>query len=160
MANYYSYQPGLGLAIGGTVIRFKGHWLTLDDVQLEAELRSHPNYGNLFLSEEDKREREKPDPKVEEDLLAKAMETLKSIPGVAPAQILESEPSQEPSLEQSEPKANMFTAEAKLPSLTEVTRMKKDELIGLAEIMGVDFDENDTAAIIRRKVRSEIKQRT
>jgi len=135
------------------------------DAQVNAAIKASPEYNRTIISEEDKIIRDTPDPKVEADLVERAMKVLGDLEGVKPSALTPSLPpapplpppsqppvekSQEQELEQSEP----------IPTLTVVSRMKKIPLVAFAEKYDVDWQESDTVAILRRRVKSWIKLNT
>jgi len=169
--------PNLTLRIHGKAFEFRNgrHPVkanaTVTDEGDIAKLKSHPDYGKAFITEEDEAERKRKvaeasamSPKEEAALVASAMKALEHIPGVTPSALTVSphqevkppesgtltvRKSQEQSSEQSEP----------VPSLTAVSRMKKKPLLALGVRLGVeDLNEQDTVPILRRKVKSFIKQ--
>ena len=113
--------------------------------------------------------RDTPSPKAEKDLIARAMKSLTEIPGLIPSELTQSQSpkedlakSQARTSEQSEPDTSLMDLDdvpvVEVPSLTRVTRMNKDTLLEVADLLDIDVHEGDTVAILKRKVRSYIKQ--
>jgi hypothetical protein len=160
---FHSAIPNITLYVHGYVIKFKdGRYpphrkaFCTDEGEIAA-IKNHDSYGKTIESNVDREERLTPDPKVVEDLQAKALERLKDIPGVVPSELMESSPHEDPP-----PKSQKQESEPQqqAPSLTEVSRMNKSSLTGLADSMGIEVTSSDTVVILRRKVRSWIKQNT
>ena len=126
-------------------------------------LKGCPEYMKTIISEEDKIIRDTPDPKVTEDLISLAMERLSEIPGVTPSELIPSNPQEEVQAKSQAPTSVPLehatsSTDLRIPSLTIVQRMKKDDLFTVADDLGIDVHEGDTVAILRRKVKSFIKQ--
>ena len=133
------------------------------DPQIIAALKGCPEYKRTIISEEDKIIRDTPDPKVAEDLLEKALERLKEIPGVTPSELIPSPSQKGDSVKSPEPASVPLehatsSTDLSIPSLTIIQRMRKDDLFTAADDLGIDVHESDTVAILRRKVKSFIKQ--
>ena len=178
---FISVQPNMTFYLPGCApLRFKNFFfpqrktdLCYDDQVIE-QAKRHPDYGKLFITEEDKIKRDTPEPmteKQEEDMTAAAVRALQSIPGVQandaapPAKkkagavvgsfsTSSSRPVVDNEAEEPEPPGPA------IPTLTSVQRMKKDDLFEVADNFDISLEENDTAAIIRRKVKSWIKRNT
>jgi len=178
---FLSVVPNLTLRLPGIKpVEFKdGKFPDRDkecfDQQVIGQIKASPEYGKVFISVEDKIERDKPTPaqiKSKEDMVEKAIAQVANMPGMVAAvvkppapqavvgtvgsrtlesPVVEEEPEPEP---EPEPEAKPLV----LPTLTAVTRMKKDDLLDLAEKFHVDVPEGDTVAILKRKVKSWIKQ--
>ena len=125
------------------------------DPQIIAALKGCQEYPRTIISEEDKIARDAPDPKVTKDLVEKALKVLKEIPGVTPSEPIQLKP-QDESLKESQEQSTEPSAQG--PSLTEITRMKKDDLMDVSESLGLSLNESDTVAILRRRLRSAIRQ--
>ena len=169
---FFSLIPNITMHLPGVKpVRFKNGRFPgrvrdkCTDPQIIAALKACPEYGPQIISEKDKIIRDTPDPKVEKDLIKKALKSLSEIPGVVPSELIPSSPPQEESEESPEQNSEQLVQAPSLtvpdfvpPSLTEVTRMNKDDLFTAAEMLGVEVLEGDTAAMLKRRVRSEIKR--
>jgi hypothetical protein len=160
---FYSAIPNITLRIGSLAITFKnGRYparrdaFVTDPAIIEA-IKTHDSYGKTVESNEDREKRLTPDPKVEKDLVEKAIAKLASIPGVVPSELTPSPPPSDPQEKSPEPES---VPSAQAPSLTEVSRMKKDDLFEVAEKLGIKVTEDDTVAILKRRVKSWVKQNT
>ena len=157
-------MPNLNVRLAGApVVRFKNGSFETDDEKIVAALKRSPDYGKLFESEEDKRKRSEPDPKAVADLLSRAMKVVQEMPGAIASKVQASEESQvSPQDESSEAdlKESQKPESAQLPpppSLTEITRMKKQDLLEVCDLYGVkDVLDEDTVAILKRKLRSHL----
>lgn len=160
---FHCSTPNLKVYIGSYIIQFKnGRYPTgkkvaeTDEAIIDA-IKSHPEYGRTIHSEEDRQKALTPDPKAVAELQSKALERLKDIPGVVPSELTPSNPpdeSPEPSLEQES------DSPEPAPSLTEASRWKKATLLKYCDDNHVEVTESDTVAILRKKVKSWIKQNT
>ena len=138
------------------------------DPQVIAAIKGCPEYMKTIISEEDRIIRDTPDPKVTEDLISLAMERLSEIPGVTPSELIPSNPQEEVQAKSPVPTSERLEQDTSLtvlnsvpspvPSLTIIQRMRKDDLFTAADDLGIDVHESDTVAILRRKVKSFIKQ--
>ena len=133
-----------------------------------ATLKQHCDYGKAFISKEDQEARQAKEaeirnsPKAEAEMVARAMKALEGIPGVRPSELTVSPP-QEVKLPESETpvksQGQSLEQSELVPSLTAVSRMKKIPLLELASKIGMEgLQETDTVLILRRKVKSWIKQ--
>jgi hypothetical protein len=160
---FHCSTPNLKLYIGSYIIDFKnGRYpgrkgTFVADEGIIAAIKSHADYGKTIESEEDRQKRLTPDPKAIAELQAKALERLKDIPGVVPSELTQSLPPEEPQQTSQEPESD---SPAPAPSLTVVSRWKKAELLDFCEPRNIEVTEVDTVAILRRKVKSWIKQNT
>jgi len=161
---FRSVVPGLTLYLPGVKpVKFKnGRYpmrkdKTCTDPQVIAAIKAHGSYGGMVLSEEDKIIRDTPSPKVVEDLMDRALEALKEIPGVTPSALIPSQPLKEELIKSPEPE---LAQQAQAPSLTDVSRMRKDDLMNVADELGIDVHDGDTVAILKRRVRNFIKKTT
>jgi hypothetical protein len=160
---FHCSTPNLKIYIGSYIIKFKdGRYppkkdrVETDESIIEA-IKSHPDYGRTIESEEDRQKRLTPDPKAIAKLQELALEKLKSIPGVVPSDLMQSQPqgeqaelSQKPSSDQPAP----------APSLTVVSHWNKALLREFCDSHNIEMTESDTAAILRKRVKSWIKQNT
>jgi hypothetical protein len=159
---FHCSTPNLTVYIGSYIIKFhnglypKKGVPTTDEAIINA-IKSHPDYGRTIESEEDRQKRLTPDPKVIEDLQAKALERLKDIPGVVPSELIQSSPPEELQEASQEPSS---APPVPAPSLTEASRWKKSVLLEFCELYNIEVTQGDTVAILRRKVKSWIKQNT
>ena len=139
------------------------------DPQVIAAIKGCPEYMKTIISEEDRIIRDTPDPKVTEDLISLAMERLSEIPGVTPSELIPSNPQEEVQAKSPVPSLGQLALDTSLtdlrdsiavevPSLTRVSRMKKDDLMAVSDSLDLDLNEGETVAILRRQVRSYIKQ--
>jgi hypothetical protein len=159
---FHSAIPNITLYIGSYIIGFKnGRYpprrdTFVTDQSIVDAIKSHDSYGKTVESEEDRQKRLTPDPKVVEDLQAQALERLKDIPGVVPSELMQSSPPEDPPTPKSQEQESEQLEQA--PSLTEISRMNKPNLLEWVEIMNIEVTQGDTVAILRRKVKSWIKQ--
>lgn len=158
------------------------------DEQVIAQIKSSKDYGKVYISEEDKIVRDTPKPKTPEqegEMLSMAMEAIAKIPGVIPNKMPQQKPDAviggastrvmagrtedvpiviEPEIIKPEEKEEALDWEKpnekyKTPSLTAVSRMNASEIKEAAELLGIpDVLDGDTAAIMKRKVKTWIKQ--
>jgi hypothetical protein len=168
---FLSNAPNITLRIAGNAFEFKNgkypaRGVETDDSKI-AMLKQHPEYGRTFISEEDKdarkaKEVEKANsPKAQAGLVEKAMKALEGIPGVRPSDLTASlpQPANPAPAEKSPEPESEPSEQAATPSLTRIARMKKVPLLELGARLGVeDLHETDTVPILRRKVKSWIKQ--
>lgn len=174
---FFSNLPNMTYRIHGTAFEFKNHRYPATrgeetDPAKISMLKGHCEYGKTFISEEDRIAREKMaaenrnSPKAEAAMLEMAMVALEGIPGVTPSALTPSQPQevkpQESETSNEEPTKSLGQESEQsepVPSLTRVSRMKKAQLQELATKLGVeDLQEGDTLPILRRKVKSFIKQ--
>jgi hypothetical protein len=157
---FHCSTPNLTLYIGSYIIKFydglypkKG--VPTTDEGIISAIKGHDLYGKTIESEEDRQKRLTPDPKVIEDLQAKALERLQNIPGVVPSGLTPSKPLEEPQDPSPEPKSDLQVPEL---SLTEVSRANRSKLLGWCDTMEIEVTESDTVGILRRKVRAWIRE--
>lgn len=155
---FYCGVPNLGLALEGGVVRFKGNWLETDDDTLCERIKQHKHFGRMIFTEEEREEQLNPklDPKAQEEMVKRAQDLIRNMSGVTltpslpqekPEEVLSESP--KPQSESSEP----------LPSLTAIARMRRDDLVDACERHGVKVDSADTVGIMKRRLRSFVKQR-
>ena len=159
---FYSTHQNITLYLPGHVIRFKNGRFPAEvkkfATEAEAEaIRAHASYGGSVESNEDREKRLAPDPKAEAALVEAALKRLASIPGVVPSEPNPSSPQSD--VPQRSQKQDMEEP-AQAPSLTAVSRMKKADLLKTAKELGVEVTEGETVGILKRRIRSWIKQHT
>lgn len=160
---FHCSTPNLTLYIGSYIIKFhdglypKKGVPTTDQGLIEA-IKSHPDYGKTIESDEDRQKRLTPDPKVAEDLQERALEALKNIPGVVPSELTPSKPLEDPQTQEDQKQES--ASPVPVPSLTVASRWKKSDLLEFCDWYDIEVTDGDTAAILRKKVRSWIKQNT
>jgi len=156
---------------------YRGNLCT--DQQVIETAKRHPDYGKLFITEEDKLIRDAPKPLSQEQtdsLKRAAIKAMGKIPGITAAPLPPAQPVndggaipgsfgtstfKEPApVPEHDVKPEPEPPGPALPTLTSVQRMKKDDLFEVADNFNISLEENDTAAIIRRKVKSWIKRNT
>lgn len=160
---FHSAQPNITLYLPGYTVRFKNGRYPANKSQLctdpneIAAIKAHDMYGGVIESDDDRQARLAPDPKVEEDLLEKALNRLSSIPGVVASELTQPQSPEDPVTESQKPEPDQ---PAPVPSLTAISRMNKKALKKLAAQLNVEVTDRDTVAILRRKVKSEVKKIT
>ena len=99
-------------------------------------------------------------PKAEAELVERAMKALGNVEGVRPSALIPSLLQSPPPPPQEEKSQEQESEQlARPPSLTAVSRMNKGVLLRVGLDFGIeDLHETDTVPILKRKVKSWIKQ--